>query len=297
MVIGFGAASSFARENAVISPSFARSASSPCWATSVTRWLSSLMLIVFSCEVAIFTPALDVICSKTSRRLSSDKCARLAANAADATPSASPSAVFPEASLWATSSRVLVCCCLLKASASARRRAHSASVLDFTSRSAAMMVDFNFETSSSAFVITCSTSAARVDSSSAMSRAVCATTSAVSLVALFFTTSPCCSAAILELSHSSRSFCFPSSLFSKSRSYACFMRCSVVFDSKSVFSSLSSACCCGIFTFCTVKWWIFTPSSMNLLFNSSTMCCVLVPKMSLMLPTSVSIASPRRASS
>mmetsp|Transcript_61033 Transcript_61033/g.158406 ORF Transcript_61033/g.158406 Transcript_61033/m.158406 type:complete len:394 (+) Transcript_61033:105-1286(+) len=292
-----GAASSLASEPAVISASFARNASKPCWATLVTTRLSSLRPMVFSWEVAICTPFFIVIFSRMSRRFISASWARRAANAALASPSASPRCFLPLASLAALSTAASVCFCFEYASASAMMRARSASVLDFASRWSARISAFFLETSRSASFSTFCSFSCQSACSSAMSFFVWASTCAVSFTAWFWITSAFWPAAISALSHSSRNFCFPSSLLSLRRSKDCFMCCIVVLDSNSVFSSKSFAISRGRVTFFTVKWCTFTPYLSNLVFISSMMCCVLVPRRSCTFSTVISKAICLSASS
>mmetsp|Transcript_3800 Transcript_3800/g.11142 ORF Transcript_3800/g.11142 Transcript_3800/m.11142 type:complete len:240 (-) Transcript_3800:594-1313(-) len=236
------------------------------------------MPMVFSCEVAILQSLLLTIFSRMSRRFISASCARLAAKAADASPSASPSACLPLAIFDAASILALVSLPLAKASASAAMRAVSPFVCEVTPRSMARIWDLSLETSSSASLRTFCASTSRSASILAMSLDVVATTSAVFAMASLFMTSAFSSAAILALSHSSRSFCLPSSLLSFWRPNFCFMCCMLVFESKSVFSSKSFAISPGMLTFFTVKWWMCTPNLLNFsAFISSTMCWVLAP--------------------
>mmetsp|Transcript_117274 Transcript_117274/g.365192 ORF Transcript_117274/g.365192 Transcript_117274/m.365192 type:complete len:250 (+) Transcript_117274:588-1337(+) len=233
-----------------------------------------------------------------SRRLSSASFARLAAKAADATPSASPRARLPLASLAATSILASVSIFLLKASASAWSFAHSAWVLELTSRCMERILEFSLDTSRFASVMSFWASTVFLASISAMSLDVCATTWAVSLIARFFTTSACCSAAIRMLSHSSRSLLRPSSWLSFCRSKPCFMCCMFVLESKRVFSSKSAAISLGKETVLTVKCMMRTPYLFIFVsFISSMMCCVLVPCKSLMSSTFTSMAICRRDSS
>mmetsp|Transcript_6713 Transcript_6713/g.11540 ORF Transcript_6713/g.11540 Transcript_6713/m.11540 type:complete len:239 (+) Transcript_6713:203-919(+) len=231
----------------------------------------------FSCVVAIWMPSLFTNFSRMLRRCSSASCARRAAKACAASPSASPSAFLPLAIFSATAIFASACFCFWYAWASASRRPHSAAVFDLISLSMDKICDFIFEISNSAFASTCFTSTSRCASNSAMSLVVCATTSEVSLIAWVLTTCAFCSAAIRALSHSSFSFCLPSSLFSLKRSDSCCICFIVVLDSKSVLSSKSCAMSLGICTFLTVKSRTATPNFSNFLFISSTIPCVFCP--------------------